>query len=329
MHRSPAQHAAWYELLPYEELSPHVLGLLATRDIGIYLAVTPDVVAGLAATVRACHDHGLRVGVWPMIEREHGRWPSVHNLDRFEAFVSEVRRSLDTEPHEIVLDLEPPIDALPALFAFEPRTIARYLRRGIPREAVRRFAEMAERFHADDIATLTAAFPLILADGSAHGWQRFFGTPVDTTPTSRVSAMLYTSIIEGVGRGRLSRADVVSLLAYSAGVAHRRYGARASVSLGAIDTGALGDEPTYRTVAELSDDVAVTKGAGIEHLVLFSLCGAMRRPPIEPWLDALVETEPAAAPALTPRAAVAAALVWSAARAMSAGHTLARTFTPR
>ena len=86
--------------------------------------------------------------------------------------------------------------------------------------------------------------------------------------------------------------------------------------------GALGDEPTYRVVAELREDVAITRAAGIEHIALFSLCGAMRRPPVEPWLDALVETDAGEMPELTPRARAFIGAIWVASRAMNTGHRL-------
>jgi hypothetical protein len=75
-----------------------------------------------------------------------------------------------------------------------------------------------------------------------------------------------------------------------------RYGVRASVSLGAVGTGALGDERTYRDPAELVEDVGIARGAGIDDLALFNLDGALARPPISRWLDALVETPPAKTP---------------------------------
>ena len=309
-------NAVWYELLPYDALTPAVLKMLAERDLGIYLAVTPNVVSELPDTVRRCKDHGLHVGVWPMVEQEHGRWPSVHNIDRFESFVAEVRERLDAEPDALILDFEPPIDAVPALMRLDIKTMASYLVRGIPQQAVNRYAALADSLNQDGIHTVAAALPLILGDDDAGGFQRFFGTPLDTTPCGHVSAMLYTSIMEGFARGRLSRRDIVSVLGVGARAVRRRYGSRASVSLGAVDVGALGDEPTYRTVEELRRDVAVTRAAGIDHIVLFSVCGAMRRPPIEPWLDALVNTEPGPLPEITPRARAFVAAVWSASRVM-------------
>jgi hypothetical protein len=82
--------------------------------------------------------------------------------------------------------------------------------------------------------------------------------------------------------------------------------------------GALGDEPVYRAVRELREDVAAARAAGIEDLSLFDLGGVLARPPAEAWIEALVETPRgggAAAP-LTPRAqcALAAARVAQIAR---------------
>lgn len=314
-------YAVWYELLPYARLSAEVMGALRDRRIGIYLAVTPDVVDDLADTVKLCRDHGVRVGVWPMVERAHGRWPSAHNVDRFEAFIDEVMAKID-RADELIFDFEPPIDAMPALFRADLRVVAQYVARGIPRSAVVRFAALAERFNAQGIETVSAAMPLIASDAREGGWQSFFGTPLDTTPTRRVSAMLYTSIIEGLLPKPFVRRDVLALLSAGARALKRRYGDRASISLGAIDTGALGDEPTYRRIDELIEDVAITRAAGIEHIALFSLCGAMRNPPVERWLDALVQTEPGQVPEMTPGAAALMAAVWSASRLMQAGHRI-------
>lgn len=308
--------AVWYELLPYAELTPAIIALLRERDLTIYLAVTPDVVHNLADTVKRCRDGGLRVGVWPMVERENGRWPSADNVDRFEAFVAEVRRALEEEPDELILDFEPPIEALPALLAFDWRTIGSFLARGISRGAAERYRALAQSLHDANVSTLSAALPLVLSDEHDGGWQQFFGTPLDVTPTSYVSAMLYSSIMEGLTGGALDRRDTLSVLGAGALATKRRYGARASVSLGAIDVGALGDEPTYRTVDELREDVAVTRAAGIEHIGLFSLCGAMRRPPIERWLDVLVHTPATTVPALTPRARALVSAVWAVSRLM-------------
>src|SRR5690606_39309591 len=113
---------------------------------------------------------------------------------------------------------------------------------------LRRIVKSAERRGLD---TLAAAIPLVLADADPGGWQRFFGTPIDALGTARVSPMLYSSMIEGYARGRLSRGDVLGLLALGARETRRRVGERASVSLGAVAEGILGGEPCYRGRGEL------------------------------------------------------------------------------
>ena len=61
--------------------------------------------------------------------------------------------------------------------------------------------------------------------------------------------------------------------------------------------GAVSEINPLRTEA-----VMTSASAGIDDLTLFDLGGVLKRPPIEPWLDAFTETEPARAPAAwTPR----------------------------
>jgi hypothetical protein len=75
-----------------------------------------------------------------------------------------------------------------------------------------------------------------------------------------------------------------------------RFGPRAGVSLGAVGTGAFGNEPVYRSPHELAEDVGAALGCGISDLTLLDLGGVLARPPAESWLAALVETEAIEAP---------------------------------
>ncbi|MFK5151303.1 hypothetical protein ACI4CU_28550, partial [Klebsiella pneumoniae] len=76
----------------------------------------------------------------------------------------------------------------------------------------------------------------------------------------------------------LDRRDVRALLSAATLAAVARFGDRASVSLGCVGTGALGDEPIYRSPDELADDVAIAAEAGATDLALFDLGGVLARP---------------------------------------------------
>src|SRR5262249_35561414 len=108
-----------------------------------------------------------------------------------------------------------------------------------------------------------------------------------------VSAMLYTSILEGWSAGLLRRDDVRAILGWSCRQAALRFGPIAGASLGAVGTGAFGDEPTYKGPQELADDGAVARAAGLDDLTLFDLGGVLRRPPADAWLVPFVSAEPA------------------------------------
>ncbi|WP_437819181.1 hypothetical protein [Sorangium sp. So ce1078] len=329
----------WSELLPLEAVrAPGTLALLRRYALELAIAVRPETAAGLPDLAAACADAGVSVAVWPMIADEDGRWASAGNAAAFGAFVARLLDALDARglaAAEVVVDLEPPIQEVRRalaggrgaleLLGGGPRGAARERpgRRGaLWRDAQRAYVEMAGAIHARGVATSAAIVPLVLADGPAGGWERLLGTPVSAPPWGRVSAMLYTSLFEGYSRGALGRDDAVALLALGGRAAARRFGPRAGVSVGAVGTGALGDEPVYRSVAELREDVAVAVTAGVQDLALFDLGGVLARPPAEAWLEALVAPprEPRLPRAtLRARAAVAvAALVGQAAGAW--GH---------
>ncbi|WP_437329837.1 hypothetical protein [Sorangium sp. So ce381] len=314
----------WSELLPLEVVRmPGTLALLRRYALELSIAVRPETAAGLPDLVAACADAGVAVAVWPMIADEDGRWASAGNAAAFGAFVARLLDALDARrlaAAEIVFDLEPPIDAVRRALA-GGRGALDLLGggpRGSPRwsEAQRAYVELAGAVHARGMATSAAIVPLVLTDGPARGWERLLGTPVSAPPWGRVGAMLYTSLVEGYSRGALEREDAVALLAWGCRAAARRFGPRAGASLGAVGKGALGDEPVYRSVAELREDVAAAEAAGVSDLSLFDLGGVLARPPAEAWLEAFVAPPEAHSPRDTLRArgvVAAAALVGRAA----------------
>jgi hypothetical protein len=150
---------------------------------------------------------------------------------------------------------------------------------------------------ARGIEVSAAVMPFVLFDpprGRPGLWQAILGTPVDGVPYSTVSAMLYTSMIEGWSRGLVDRRDARALLAAFCDLARARWGDRASVSLGAVGTGALENEPVYRGPHELAEDAAIAASRGISDFTLFDLGGVVRRAPAEAWLEALVAPPPSA-----------------------------------
>jgi hypothetical protein len=134
--------------------------------------------------------------------------------------------------------------------------------------------------------------------------------------------MLYTSLFEGYSRGLLRRREAVALLDAGARTSARRFGARAGVSLGVIGSGILGDEPTYRDVSELAEDVSIARAAGIDDILVYSLDGVLARPPAEPWLDAIVDPPPP--PPLMPslRAQAVLAAIAGVSRVLSIGRLI-------
>src|SRR4051794_7548570 len=84
--------------------------------------------------------------------------------------------------------------------------------------------------------------------------QRVFATPAVGLPFAHASVVAYMSLLEGWGRPLVDRRRALSILAWCTRRACRLFGARAGVSLGAVGTGALGDEPVYRALEPLDLD---------------------------------------------------------------------------
>jgi len=247
-----------------------------------------------------------------MLSDDDGRWASAHNAERFCAFAEAVveRAEGSAALREVAVDLEPP-------FGIASRLVSRTSSAALPRSpfarlapARARFARLVERLRGRGLEVSAAVLPMVLFERAvgAGGWQRLLATPVDGVPWSHVSVMAYTTLFEGWSLHTLPRRSASSLLAECCRRAQDRYGEVAGISLGAVDTGAFGDEPTYRSPAELRDDVSVTRAEGIDDITLFDLAGALRRPPADAWLDAF-DAQPAAE---SPRSRRAAALGWLA-----------------
>jgi hypothetical protein len=271
--RAPAAKLRIYcETVPYEELTrPRTTALLRRHGLELVLAVRPWQLEELVGAVRQLRDAGVPVSIWPMLSDDEGRWASAHNAASFVTFVRETADALEAAgltPHEVLLDLEPPF------------VHARALATG---------GLASARPRATSAALMDAASNELMAavdPRGARGWQSLLGTPVDALATGRVSVMMYTSILEGWSRGAVRRRDATALLAAASVRVAARWGKGAGLSLGCVGTGALLDEPIYRSPLELAEDVALARAGGCVDLSLFDLGGVLRREPAEAWLDA-------------------------------------------
>lgn len=296
-----ARRRIWSELVPLDVLAETpALEALAARRVQLLFAVQPGQEEGARRVVARCASQGLSVGLWPLLDDADGRWLHPGNAERFEAWVRTLLDAVEGPIDALALDLEPPIAELRRITDGYLGAARAWLTRPIDAAPHRRLCALARARGLEVIAALVP--PVVLPGRAGRGWQRALGTPIDAG-YDVLSAMLYTSLFEGYGFGVVRRDDARALLDRFARESRARFGPRASASLGAIGVGALGDERTYRDPAELAEDVALARAAGVEDLALFDLSGALARPPLGAWLDALVETPPSPEGARqTPRA---------------------------
>jgi len=275
-----------------ETLSPtevaRYAGLLRRFGCDLVLAVRPFHLEEIPGAVRTLEDEGVRVALWPMIEDEKGRWPSVKNADAWIWFAEEVLRALEKARaplREVLFDLEPPFGSVRALTPghFAPSALLRMARRDPHAHGRASLVSFRNALRTRGITVSAAVVPLCVF---SPYWERVLGTPVTAVDADLPSVMAYTTIYEGWSRGLFSRSDALTLLSRTAHQTRVLYGERAGISLGTVGTGAFEDEPIYRSPDELLADVLVTRQAGIDRLTLFDLGGVVRRGPAEAWLEA-------------------------------------------
>jgi hypothetical protein len=263
------------------------------------IAVRPWMLSEIGELGRALSGEGVRFGLWPMLADAEGRWANVYNA---RAYAELAHRAVDAvesagaHAAEVAVDLEPPIAEVRRWLALRPwsRTLAPPSR---PTFALARdeFAGLVTSLRRRDVLASCAVVPFVLLErgpgrGGAHV-QRALGTPVDGPAWSRVSVMLYTSLVEGWspsvrGKKIIGRARALRVLARTCLAARARFGEAAGLSLGAVGLGALGNEPVYRSPTELAEDVAVARAAGIRDLTLLDLGGVLTCDSPEIWLEA-------------------------------------------
>lgn len=294
----------WSEFLPASELgAPATVDLLARFALEPLVAMPPRAqTATMARALRALSDAGLRLGLWPLLDDDHGYWPSESNAAEFCARVREVlafARDAGARVATVAVDLEPPLDVTRKLLCGTPGQRAarfaemfrdalhgRAAHEQARAEAVAEFAGLARNLAAAGMETLAVMAPPVVLDlaSGTRLWQELLRTPVALPRWSVASPLMYTSMI-GSALPPALRAQVGVLVHESGRMLARALGpSRTCMSLGVVTHGKLGDETAFAAPAELERDVQCALAAGVDDLALFSLEGVLERGAPESWL---------------------------------------------
>ena len=290
----------WSEFLAPEELgSDPTLRLLSRFRLEPIVALPPNAETGeMARALQRLSASGVPFGIWPLLSDADGYWPSEENAIAFEqrvqaalAFVDAAKAKLRT----VAIDLEPPLGITKRLMHGSIANRGRFLLKGAielalhddsRRRSIEVLARVARMLHARGLETIAAVLPPIVLDLFAHDdlWQGVFRTPVTSPGWTVLSPMLYTTLLRRLLPSKSALSARAFLFETGRMLVRGVGSARASLSVGLVTTGKLGDEPAFGSPRELELDVSAARAAGIDDLALFSLEGVLHRGTPESWL---------------------------------------------
>ncbi len=328
----------WSEFLAPEELAAGAtLRLLRRFQLEPLIALPPSAeTPPMADALLRLTGAGVPFGIWPLLSDTDGYWPSEENAQAFESRMQGALRFVDQAraiPRTVAIDLEPPLavtrrlmhGALARRGLFLIRGFAELaLRDGARHRSIEILTRVARDLRVRGLETIAAVLPPVVLDLFARDdlWQGVFRTPVSAPGWSVVSPMMYTTLLRRMvplsseSSARALLFETGRMLVQSVGPA------RASLSVGLVTTGKLGDEPAFASPAELVLDVAAARAAGVDDLALFSLEGVLHRGAPESWLSPFDSASPQAPAPILSRPLGAA--MRGFARALGSGHALLR-----
>jgi hypothetical protein len=292
----------------YVEMIPHAEflrgpgpGLLRRFGLEAVLAVRPWDLPELPRVLGELRDLEVRASLWPMLSNEDGRWASSSNGGTFASFAMQVLDSAHEAGHgaqhgELFVDFEPRYAAVEqashgALGFLRARQASPRVDHHLGATAL---TGLVHSTRAEGRGVVGAVVPVV-AFGQRYA-RLLRSPPSALAGCSQIDAMGYTSMIEGWSRGALARQHARRLLWEVATRLVRAHGHRAALSLGTVGTGALVNEPCYRSADELREDVAIALSAGVSIFSLFELRGVLERGRPEAWFEAFMTTDKAPEP---------------------------------
>lgn len=282
----------WCEALPYEEiLKMEVLEMLKKHKVGIYLMVDKTKLDRLPEVLRIYEQEGIKIGLWPLLAREDGYWPSEQNVELVWSLLNEIFKHCRTNKvkiNEVVLDLEAPmyqIHGLPDKINGEILTRgAERIKRNINKirfeKARKQFQEIIDKIHQKRAKVLVTVTDFVLEDLeliTKNAAQDFLEAPVFGLGWDEIILGCYNSVIQSSLK-IFSYSDLTYALYCLAKKAKKKLGKNVSYSLGLIDSaGKSGVEPvsSFKTVDKLFPDIGAVLASGMDKITIYSLDGLL------------------------------------------------------
>jgi hypothetical protein len=298
----------WEESLAPPDIVKKALPLLEEFSAGVAIAMYPvSLTRKNVNALRKLKEAGIEITFWPLMEKEHGYFPSERNTTVYTSIVRQLlewARKNDVVPDILAFDLEMPIQQMhkvlsaPNAFA-KLRNVVASTRENLDRERYYRAKDKLAGLNAEiqdqGIRTLTAVLPWVSLEmeGDAELLQDMSETPASGIGWDVISPMLYVSMLEGMSGGAITKRDANWLVYDNCRHLREKFGGRAGVSLGLTGGGVLEDEPVLDEPADLTVGISAALAAGIRDISVYSLEGILRRKEPRLWLKAIRASQPA------------------------------------
>ncbi|HEX5660023.1 MAG TPA: hypothetical protein VFX59_22660 [Polyangiales bacterium] len=281
-----------------------VLPTLAAYKVGLVLAWPAGEARAPARLdfVRAAHAQGVTVNPWLLLPEEQGYWANATNAELYDAAA---RALIDAwlaaglAPSTLVVDMEMPIQRARGLGTVitgggDVTAVSNFLRPFIDRTQYARattvFRSLIDYAHRRGFLVELTALAQVLDDygDGDDGIRQSFSVPLDTIAWDTVSFQAYRTLNDVLTSASAPPTTAYYVLDYALR-ARALFGARAGVSLGLVDPGALAPGAArYSSGSSLREDVNAAALAGISRskIVVYSLDGMLLRPPTTQWFPA-------------------------------------------
>ena len=277
------------------------LPLLESTGTSLYLSITRSQL-GLAKLVEILQETKRR-GITTIICPNLGVFANEDNVLEFSAFVFKILELFEEKglkPEWFAVNMENPNSQMQEIREYyyqhgDLQGVVNLLLGNIDRQkfqlATERYRRLVDMLHSYGYKVMVVTYNYLVDDflDGDPDWQDVWNSPIQGIDWDALTFFAYRTIWSGDLGMKVSPAVV-----YDYGVTARElFGDRARMAIGTV--GATGHGPGYTSPADMAEDIAAARAAGIFEVDIFKMKGILDQADPASWLTGMSDV-PAAAP---------------------------------